>query len=625
MWAGGEDLSSSRAPELSALTWERRLAPFGVSPVRRHARGEGEPSHTARATVDGGGQEDLDVAVSWYGPAAVAPDRPASEATIQATSGLMQVHGRDAGRPRRLGLEVASVAAGVLAAQGTLAALVGRARGQRVGVVETSVLQAALMLVSHTVAAATTGDEWVPARPGPAPGPPFRAADGPWFEIETLDPEAWKRFWLRLGYGGSDLGWAWTLFRSRYYRGTCTLPPGLHETTAAHGLTAVEEVARECEVSLRPVRGYEEVLADLGPWPGHPGLRALGPVTPRHAPSHGAPAGELPLSGIRVVEATSRLQGPLAGLLLQMLGAEVTRVEPPGGDVGRMVPPLAGDTGSFFTCFNRGKHAVELDLGRPEGRNALAELAAGADVFAHNWRPGKAAEWGLGADQLASVNPGLVYVQASGWGERSDLRGVVGTDFLVQAHAGMGHGLNPAEEPPFPSRALLTDYMGALNTAEGMLAGLYRRERTGRGCSVETSLLGGGMALQAHVTTALAAGQEKGRQAGRPVWGPLDHPIQTEDGYLVVSIHDDADLRRLCRLCQVDPDNGAWAEVERRVVDRLATERAHRWEVLLADAEIPAAVARLDLAGLPGDARLAGLFEPIAGTCQAPTTPWRFR
>jgi len=612
------------------LTLERRLAPLGVSPLHPHDRvdtesSSNESSPTAGVAVDGRVEADLEVALSWYGPAGVAPDRPGSEAAIQAMTGLMQVHGRDSGRPRRLGLEVASVVAGVLAAQGTLAALVGRARGLNVTAVETSVLEAALTLVSHTVAAATTGDEWVPARPGPAPGPPFRAADGPWFEVETLDPEAWKRFWLRLGYSGSDLGWAWTLFRSRYYRGTCTLPPGLHQTTVAHALAAIEGVAGDCEVSLRPVRGYEEVLADLGPWPGYPELRPLGPAPAPPAKSSATPAGELPLSGIRVVEATSRLQGPLAGLLLQMLGAQVTRVEPPGGDVGRMVPPLAGDTGSFFTCFNRGKQAVELDLGRPQGRTALAELAAEADVFAHNWRPGKAAEWGLGAGELASVNPGLVYVQASGWGERPDVRRLVGTDFLVQAHAGVGHGLNPTDEPPFPSRALLIDYMGALNTAEGMLAGLYRRERTGQGCSVETSLLGGAMSLQTHVTTALAAGREKGRQAGRPVWGPLDHPVPTEDGFLVVSVDDDEDLRRLCQLCQVNPNSGAGADIERKVVDRLATQRAHHWEPLLAEAGIPAAVACVDLAALPGDARLAGLFEPIAGTCHAPTTPWRFR
>ncbi len=596
-----------REPELARQTWARRLAPLGISAL-----------------------PDLDVDLSWYGPAAVGSHHLGSEAAVQALSGLMQVHGRDAGQPRRLGLEAASVAAGVLAAQGILAALVGRARGRRVSVVETSVLQAALVLVSHSVAAATTGSDWVPARPGPHPGPPFGTADGHWFEMETLDPEAWKRFWVGLGAGEADLGWAWTLFRSRYYRGTCTLPPGLHETTAAHSLAAVTEVAQACEVSLCPIRGYEQVLAELGQWQGHPQLQPLAPgphphPQPQPQPPPAATTGdELPLDGIKVVEATSRLQGPLAGLLLRMLGARVTRVEPPGGDIGRMVPPLAEDVGSFFACFNRGKQPVEVDLGRPQGRTELAELVAKADVFVHNWRPGKAPEWGLGAEDLAPSNPGLVYAEASGWGERPEARRLVGTDFLVQAYAGMGHGLNPRGEPPFPSRALITDYMGALNTAEGVLAGLYRRTRTGRGCRVGTSLLGGAMALQAHVTSALAVGQEEGRHQGRPVWGPLDHPVQTEDGFLVVSAHDHTSFRRLCQVCGVDARHGRGEDTERAVTDRLAAQPGHRWEALLADAGVASAVARTDLATLPSDPRLSGLFEPIAGTCRAPTAPWRF-
>ncbi|MDP8970682.1 MAG: CoA transferase [Actinomycetota bacterium] len=299
------------------------------------------------------------------------------------------------------------------------------------------------------------------------------------------------------------------------------------------------------------------------------------------------------------------------------------RVEPPGGDLVRTVPPLLGDTGSFFLCFNRGKDPVELDLARPQGRAALVELLAGADVFLHNWRPGKAAEWGLEADDLAAANPGLVYAQASGWGAVPTVAGLLGTDFLVQAYAGVGAGINPQGQPPLPSRALLTDCMGALVTCEAILAGLYLRERTGRGQRVDASLLAGAMTLQAHVLEALAAGREKGRRAGRPVWTLLDHPLQTADGVLVVSVDDDEDLRRLCDVCGVDPDRSAGDTIEALLAERIAGGAAAHWEQRLTEAGIACAQACTDLTALPADPRLSGLFEPLAAGASVPVAPWR--
>ncbi|MDP8993307.1 MAG: CoA transferase, partial [Actinomycetota bacterium] len=262
-------------PELAAETCARRLAPLGISTLPAAGDGPAGSDQEVGIAVDGKRQAGLELWLSWYGPAGPTREQDGSEAVLQAVTGLMQVHGRDAGMPRRLGLEAASVAAGILAAQGVLAALVGRSRGRPTSAVRTSVLQAALVLVSHSVAAATTGDEWVPAPPAPAPGPPFATADGHWLEMETLDPEAWKRFWQRLGAGDADLGWAWTLFRSRYYRGTCTLPPGLHEATASHSLAAITRVADDCDVSLCPLRSYQDVLDDPGRWEGHAAVRLL--------------------------------------------------------------------------------------------------------------------------------------------------------------------------------------------------------------------------------------------------------------------------------------------------------------------------------------------------------------
>src|SRR5262249_26943694 len=152
------------------------------------------------------------------------------------------------------------------------------------------------------------------------------------------------------------------------------------------------------------------------------------------------------------VEVTSRIQGPLAGLLLQMLGAHVTRVEPPGGDPIRLVPPYAGGDGYFFTAFNHGKDSVELDLASPAGRHSVRELATGAAVFLHNLARGRADAGELSAEELGRRNPALVHVAASGWGDAARNRRLIGTEFLVQADSGMGAGLRPDGEPPAPSR-----------------------------------------------------------------------------------------------------------------------------------------------------------------------------
>lgn len=605
-------------PRLAVETCARRLAPLGADPAG-DVRGGRDGSAPAMLALDGLGGE-VAVEVSWYGPAPLRP-RPGSEGAVQALCGLMQVHGRDAGEPQLIGVEVASVAAGLLASQAVLAALVGCRRGAPTPRVATSVLQAGLVLVSHRLAGDSSGQGWNPVAEGPAPGPPFRSADGAWVEIETLDPSAWTAFWQRLGGDTLDVEWAWWLFRPRYFRGRCTLPAGFHEAMAAHSLADLETAAAACGVSLQRVRGYDEVLADPGWWWGHP------PVTPTAAapapaapPARGSTTGGgvgLPLAGLRVVESTTRLQGPLPTQLLAQLGATVTRVEPPGGDPFRSVPPLLDEVGSFYRCVNRGKTVVELDLSQPAGRDALCDLAGDADVFIHNWRPGKAAEWQLDADRLAAVNPQLVYAHASGWGERPEARRLVGTDFLVQAFAAVGAGIRADGDPPVPSRALLTDYFGALATTEALLRGLYARERTGCGQQVEGSLLMGAMALQAHVLDGLAAGATTGRRGGRPPPAWFAGRFATADGPLWITAADAAARRRLAVVCGAE--EGDRAAVERR----LRAEPTAVWEARLAEAGLACAPVCTDLGALPAEPRLAGLCEPLAAGAAVPANPWQ--
>jgi crotonobetainyl-CoA:carnitine CoA-transferase CaiB-like acyl-CoA transferase len=606
-------------PERTCL---RHLALLGAT-VKSVASSRVPGAEAGRLIVGGDGTR-TEAVITW------GTGAPLGEVGVQAASGLMALHGGRFGRPRRLGVEVASGAAGILAATGVLAARLAQLRGGASRRVETSALGATLLFVAHHLAGATSGDDWAPPPPGPDPGPPFRSADGCWFELETFDTEAWRDFWQRLGLAGAALGTGWGLFFARFLTAAGSLPAGFHAAIGQRTLAEITAAASATGVSVCPIRTAEEVLGEWGGKNGGRGGRGGAPWGLRPsgtgafaAQAPAAPPAEMPLAGLRLVEVTRRLQGPLAGLLLQMLGARVTRIEPPGGDLLRMMPPVAGDCSAAFIALNRGKESVELDVKRPTGRDELVELVAGADVFLHNMAPGKAEQLGLDSATLAACNPRLVYGHASGWGDALGPRPPLGTEYLVQAHSGLAAALNPAGDPPFPSLVTLADVAGALVSAEGLVAGLLLRERTGQGCRVGASLLSGATDLQAHILDALRDGVEAGRRRGRPQWGPLDVPLETAEGYLVVEAGDDEVLHRLGEACGIDHERLARREVEMAVVERLGGRPAAEWESLLRAAGVACAAVRLDLARLPDDPEVAPALER-AGGCWVPRAPWRF-
>ncbi|WP_433259849.1 CoA transferase [Actinosynnema sp. CS-041913] len=399
-------------------------------------------------------------AVAWAGPV----DLPlGGELDVQAACGLMHVHGRRFGRPTRLGVDYASITATELAATGAVAVELARARGSAFRLAGTSVAQAALLAVAQYLAAATA-ERWPePFVPG---GPPFVSADGVPFELEALDALVWQRFWAALGASGRAIEQGWRPFLHRFATATCPLPVELTSLTGRTAIHVLEGVARASGMTL--VRVSSRALDDV------PAYR----MTPLgHAPPL-PPGGTLPLSGLVVLESCRRVQGPLAGHLLGLLGASVVRIEPPGGDPLRGVPPMVGDCSARFLALNRGKQVVEADLATVAGRHEVLELASAADVFLHNWAPGKASGWALGPKDIARVRPGIVYAHASGWGDALGPEPPLGTDFVVQAHAGVP-----------PSLMTIVDVFGGLVAAHGIVRGLLRRVRTGRGQSVESSLL----------------------------------------------------------------------------------------------------------------------------------------
>ncbi|WP_435107523.1 CoA transferase [Nocardiopsis synnemataformans] len=427
-------------------------------------------------------------AIGWSGPVA-AP--MAGERDVQAACGLAHLHGRARGTPRFLGVDYASVCAGVLAAQAVAACALALARGGPALSASVSAAQAALLAAGPYVAAATAPEQRASAGGTGAsvPGtvPPFRSADGARFEIETLDAEVWLRFWTDLGAAPSAIAAGWPPFQRRFATAVCPLPPELPAAIAAVDLARVRLAARHAGMSLAPIRDVREAEepAPASEWR----LRAQGDTgvpVPALAPL--GPDATAPLAGLRVVEATNRVQGPLAGLLLAMLGAKVVRVEPPGGDPMRGVAPMAGDCSARFLALNRGKGAVEIDLKTAAGRRSARDLAATADVLLYNWPPGRAEGFGLGPHDLADLAPGLVHVHADGWGGRAPEPGALATDYLVQAHGGVADLLAGPGQEPAPSLLTLTDVLGGILAAEGALAALLLRIRTGTGVRARTAL-----------------------------------------------------------------------------------------------------------------------------------------
>ncbi|WFE53145.1 CoA transferase [Micromonospora sp. WMMD1155] len=465
----------------------------------------------------------IDVHTDWQD----LTGRRLDEVTAQAALGLMAVHGRASGSPARIGVPYVSTVAGVVAAQGALAALLAGSRGQRTGSVRVSVAGAAMLTVSQYLAAGSaedgddTGEVSEPGVP-----PPFTALDGVVFEVETLDPEPWRRWWTSLGAAPGDVARGWRAFVLRYATAAAPIPPALHEITRRTPFVDLCVSAQAAGVAVQEVRGLAARRADVDaegrfgtPWKISAGLPA--------ADLPELPAGRLPLHGLRVVEAGRRIQGPLAGHVLRLLGAEVTRVEPAGGDPLRGMPPMVGDCSARFLALNRGKRIVEVDLRSASGRSTVRNLVDGAHVFLHNWAPGKAAEFGLDSADFTASNPGLVYAYASGWGDARGADAPPGTDFVAQAYTGLGEQLRPAGEPRAGSLMTLLDVLGGLVCAEGVLAALVARQRDRRGQRVDTSLLSAAGVLQAPLPTV------------QPTWTRWDMPVSVTDGHIVLAVGSD--------------------------------------------------------------------------------------
>jgi crotonobetainyl-CoA:carnitine CoA-transferase CaiB-like acyl-CoA transferase len=203
-----------------------------------------------------------------------------------------------------------------------------------------------------------------------------------------------------------------------------------------------------------------------------------------------------PLSGIRVVEVGNYMAAPFCTMQLADLGAEVIKVEhPQGGDQVRHSAPLIDGEGSAFMRLNRNKRSIALDLKTEKGKEIFRKLAGTADVVVENLRPGTMSDLGLEYESLQRLNPALIYVAASGWGQDGPLRDQPGMDIMAQARSGLMSITGTPGGEPVKVGVPVCDLVCALYGALAAVAALYERRQTGKGQYIDVSLLEAGVSL----------------------------------------------------------------------------------------------------------------------------------
>ncbi|WP_198950472.1 CaiB/BaiF CoA-transferase family protein [Kineosporia sp. A_224] len=256
-----------------------------------------------------------------------------------------------------------------------------------------------------------------------------------------------------------------------------------------------------------------------------------------------------PLEGIRVVDLSSMLSGPWATDILGDQGADVIKVEPPGkGDHVRSLPNRSGGMASMFVNVNRSKRSITIDLKSDAGRRLLERLVATADVVVQNFRPGVVERLGIGYDDLRAVNPGLVYLSISGFGEQGPYAGRRVYDPVVQALSGLTTIQAGSDtERPRLVRTILPDKLSAVTAAQAITAALVARGRTGEGQHVRLSMLDAVMAflwasdMGAYTFVDQPVAPEKAASF-------IDLIYETADGWMTMSTMSNAEWAAFCRV-----------------------------------------------------------------------------
>ena len=257
--------------------------------------------------------------------------------------------------------------------------------------------------------------------------------------------------------------------------------------------------------------------------------------------------GRTALEGIRVLDVTQVMAGPFCAMQLCDMGADVIKVEPPGGDSTRRMAGASSGDSAGFNAVNRGKRGIVLDLGAPAGQKAMRRLLATTDVLIENYRPGVMGRFGLDYAALAGDHPALIYASISGYGQTGPDASKGGFDLIAQGVSGLMSVTGEPERPPVKVGVPLTDLGAGLFALAAILAALHYRNRTGLGQYIDTSLMEAGLAMSVWESAeyfAQGVPPEPLGSAHRMI-APYQ-AIRCADGYITLAAGTDRLFPRFC-------------------------------------------------------------------------------
>src|SRR6185436_5462015 len=204
------------------------------------------------------------------------------------------------------------------------------------------------------------------------------------------------------------------------------------------------------------------------------------------------------LDGVKIIDMSAVIAGPMATQILGDQGAEVIKIENPGlGDMARYLGPQSNGVGAMFAAVNRNKRSIALNLKNPQGRAVFLDLAKTADVVVENYRPGAMARMGVNYEALAALNPGLIYVEMSGFGQSGPYSKRRVYDPVIQAVSGIADSQgDPKTGEPQLIQSIVADKVAALTVSQAITAALYAKAKTGQGQCIEFNMLMAAIAFQ---------------------------------------------------------------------------------------------------------------------------------
>ena len=308
----------------------------------------------------------------------------------------------------------------------------------------------------------------------------------------------------------------------------------------------------------------------------------------------------MPLSGISVVDLTRVVSGPFCTMMLADFGADVIKIEAPGGDPSRVTGILGEGENPYFVNINRNKRAITIDLKTDEGRQILRRMIARADVVVENFRPGVMDRLGLGYEELRRINPGLIYAAVTGFGKTGPYKHRPAFDFIAQAMSGF-MSLNGSEDmEPLRVGIPISDTLAGLYLAFGILAALRERDRTGRGQEIQCAMVDSLISMFTFASGAyFATGQLPPRNGNDHMVVSPYGVFQASDGPLAIAPSTEKNWLQLCHALGRDdlPGDPRFDNAEKRrrhrtainhiVAQIIGTKSRAQWIDLLNNSGVP--------------------------------------